>query len=458
MKIIIAGAGDVGTALVKQFCQTDEVVVIDSDRELVENIINVYDCIGYFGSASNYRIQLEAGAKNADLLIATTDNDERNIMACMVGKNLGVKRTIARVRNPENEESIRFIKEGLGLSLAINPEKAAAHEIARLLRFPAAMKLERFSGGRLELVEYRIPKESKLDGITLADLCANEDCRVLVCAVIRDGETVIPRGDYRLKSGDVVFLTATPKMMSHFFRYLGVFRKRATSLMIAGAGRTGYYLAAHAASMDASVKIIDPDRKRCREMSELLPNAMFIVGDGSDSDLLREEGIDETDAFIAVTRSDEANILMCLSAAEQAKNCKVIAKIARPSMARFVGTKGLIDSIISSSAVTAEAIIHYVRAMKNVSGSGGIQSLHHLAGGLVEALEFTISSDADFINVPIKNLKFKNNVLLAGIVRKNGHIITPNGNDWLEADDDLIIVTTMNDIKNVSDIFQGATI
>ena len=451
MRIIIVGAGKVGWALTQHLSADNRVTVIDKDAQLIDNIINIYDVMGICGNGASYEIQKEAEVDKADLLIATTSSDEVNIVACLVAKKLGVQHTIARIRNPEYETQLRFMREDLGLSMVINPEQAAAREIARLLRFPNAMKLESFSKGRLELVEYRLPEDTMLEGIRLADLYRNMRVRVLICAVLRKGETIIPSGDFELHGGDKIYVTSTPAQLEQFFRHLRVFRVKASSVMIVGASKMCYYLATELIEMGMAVKIIDKDEQRCYELGEKLPKAMVIVGDGTDSSLLREEGLDQTDAFVAISGMDEANILMAMSAAKQTTDCKVVAKINRKSLVNLVEAESMIDSVISAASVTAELIVQYVRAMQNATGSQ-IKTLHHIANETVEALEFGISADAPCIGVPLKDLKMKSGILLAGIVRKNGQIIIPSGNDAIEQGDDVIVVTTDTSLRDIRDI------
>ncbi len=454
MRIIIVGAGKVGLALIQQLSAENEVTVIDQNAQLIDNIINIYDVMGVCGNGASYKVQKEADGDKAELLIATASSDEINILACLVAKKLGVAHTIARIRNPEYETQLRFMREELGLSMAINPEKAAAREIARVLRFPAAMKLESFSKGRLELVEYRLSEHSSLDGMQLSDLYRNIRVRVLICAVARKGETIIPSGDFVLRSGDKIYLTASPEQLSQFFRHLGVFRSRASSVMIVGASKICYYLASELLEMGMSVKIIDQNEQRCVQMGEMLPRALVIVGDGTDSELLHEEGIEQTDAFVAITGIDEANILMSMSAAKQSGDCcKVVAKINRKPLVDLVSAAGMIDSIVSAASVTTELIVQYVRAMQSASGAK-IKTLHRLVDGAVEALEFGVTGDVPFIGVPLKDLKLKSGILLAGIVRQNGRIIIPSGNDVLHRNDDVIVVTTDTTLQDICDILE----
>ena len=453
MRIIIAGAGKVGLALTQHLSAENEVTVIDQNPQLIDNIINIYDVMGVCGNGASYDVQKEAEADKADLLIATTSSDEINILTCLVAKKLGVQHTIARIRNPEYEKQLRFMREDLGLSMAINPEKATAREIARVLRFPNAMKLESFSKGRLELVEYRLPENSALHGMHLADLYRNIRVRVLICAVSRKGETVIPSGDFELRAGDKIYLTSSPHQLEQFFQHLGVFRKKASSVMIVGASKMCYYLASELLEMGMSVKIIDQKEQRCVEMAERLPKALVIVGDGTDSELLHEEGIEQTDAFVAITGIDEANILMSMCAAKQVGNCKVVAKINRRSLVDLVSDESMIDSVVSAGSVTAELILQYVKAMQNASASQ-VKTLHRIVDEKVEALEFSVTEDIPFIGVPLKDLRLRSGLLLAGIVRRNGEIVIPTGNDALNLHDDVIVVTTDTSLQDLRDILR----
>lgn len=453
MKIIIVGVGKVGLALTKHLSRENKVTIIDQNPQLVDNIINIYDVMGVCGNGASYDVQKEAEADKVDLLIATASSDEINILTCLVAKKLGIPHTIARIRNPEYEKQLRFMREELGLSMSINPEKATAREIARVLRFPAAMKLESFSKGRLELVEYRLPENSALHGMQLSDLYRNIRVRVLICAVSRRDETYIPSGDFVLQAGDKIYLTAAPHELEHFFRHLGVFRGRASSVMIVGASKLCYYLASQLIDMGMSVKIVDQNRQRCVEIEERLPKALVIVGDGTDSELLQEEGIGQIDAFVAITGLDEANILMSMSAARQSRDCKVVAKINRRSLMELVSTEGMIDSVVSTGAVTTELILKYIRSMKNATGSQ-VKTLHRIVDEKVEALEFGIKENYSFVGVPLRDLRIKSGILVAGIVRRSGRIVIPTGDDVINQGDDVIVVATDTGIQDIRDIFQ----
>jgi trk system potassium uptake protein TrkA len=454
MRIVIVGAGKVGVALTQHLSVENKVTVIDQNARLVDNIINIHDVMGVCGNGASYAVQKEADVAHATLLIATTSSDEINILACLVAKKLGVKHTIARIRNPEYERQLRFMRDDLGLSMAINPEKVTAREIARVLRFPNAMKLESFSKGRLELVEYRVTENTVLNGIQLSSLYKSLKVRVLICAVARKGETIIPSGEFTLQAGDKIYLTASPHELEMFFRHLGVFRGRARSVMVVGASKMCYYLTSELLDMGMSVKIIDQNEERCIRMGEMLPKALVIHGDGTDNELLQEEGIGQIDAFVAITGMDEANILMAMSAARQSGDCcKVVAKINRKSLMDLVSAESMIDSVVSAGSVTAELILQYIRAMQNASGTK-VKTLHKIVDETVEALEFSITEDVPFIGVPLKDLSLKSGILVAGIVRRNGEIVIPSGEDEFCLHDDVILVTTRTTLQDIRDILQ----
>lgn len=454
MKIVIVGLGKVGRALTRQLTKDHhDVVVIDQNPELVDDIVNIYDVRGVTGNGGCYDVQMDAFDEGADLLIATTSSDEINILSCLVAKKVGTKHTIARIRNPEYEKQLRFMRAELGLSMVVNPEKATAREISRVLRFPNAIKLEQFSKQRFELIEYRIGPNNPLVGLQLSDLYRNTRIKMLICAVARGQEITIPSGGFTLEANDKIYLTASPRELEQFFRKLGLFKECASNVMIVGASRMAYYLAKQLIEMRMQVTIIDSDAKRCQDMSERLSGALVIHGDGADSDLLDEEGIEEMDAFVALTGLDETNIILSMYAS-QFNSCKVVAKINRSSFAELVSNNGMVDSVVSTGSVTTEQILQYVRAMQNSLGSSHIKTLHRIVDGRVEALEFGVRENASFVGVPLKDLKLKPGLLVAGIVRANGETVIPSGNDALRVGDDVIIVTTDTNLKDLRDILK----
>jgi len=451
MRIVIVGLGKVGRTLAKQLtADRHDVIVIEQNPALVEEIVNIYDVLGVCGNGASYDIQQEAGVEGADLLIAATNSDEINILACLVAKKLGASHTIARIRNPEYEKQLRFMRADLGLSMAINPEKAVAREISRVLRFPTAIKVDSFSKRRIELVEYRLAEGNPLCDMRLSALYQSLKVKVLICAVARGHETIIPTGDFILKSGDRIYLTAPAHDLERFFRQLGLFKARAKNIMIVGASKMCYYLAHELTETGMSVRIIDNDEERCRQISELLPKALIIVGDGTDSELLNEEGIAEMDAFVSLTGLDETNIILAMYASKLNVD-KVIAKVNRRSFAEFVDNGNLIDTVVSTGTVTSDMILQYIRAMQNSRGAG-IKTLHRIVEDRVEAIEFNVPTNSSLVGVPFRELKLRKNLLIAGIVRQNGQIVIPGGNDTLLAGDDVIVVTTDTTLQDLQEI------
>lgn len=453
MQIAIVGLGKVGRALTEQLtAEGHDIVAIDCDAGRTEDIMNVYDVRGVAGNGACYDVQQEAFETGADLLIATTSSDEINMLACLVAKKIGTRHTIARIRDPEYERQLRIMRGELGLSMIINPEKATAREIARVLRFPSAIKLERFCRGRFELIEYRLNPGNPLIGMALSDLYRNIHVKILICAVARGRDIVIPGGSFTLQEGDKIYLTATPRDLGDFFRRLGIFKARANNVMVVGASSMAYYLIKELRDIRMHITVIDSSAERCRLMSERLPGVLVIHGDAADSELLNEEGLADMDAFVALTGLDETNIILSMYAA-QGDRCKVVAKVNRPSFAELATANGMLDSVVSTATVTSESILQYVRAMQNSLGSN-IKALHRVVGGRVEVLEFIVGSKAPYVNIPLKDLPIRQEVLLAGIVRQNGQAIIPSGSDTLQPGDDVVVITTGARINDLRDILQ----
>ena len=452
MRIVVVGAGKVGRVLTEQLAaEKHDIVVIDQDTDLIESLVNIYDVRGVAGNGGCYDVQKDAFEDGADLLIATTSSDETNILACLVAKKLGTPHTIARIRNPEYEKQLHFMREELGLSMVVNPEKATAREIARVLRFPSAIKREQFCRQRFELVEYRVNEGNPLEGLQLSDLYRNIRVKILICAVARGQQTIIPTGATVLQKGDKIYLTASARELESFFRKLNIFKARANNIMLVGASRIAYYLVKELQDIQKRMTVIDSNAARCQAMSEKFPGVLVIHGDGADSELLSEERISEMDAFVPLTGLDETNIILAMYAS-QFPNCKVVAKINRPSFADLANQKGLVDSVVSTAAVTSETIARYVRAMQNSFDSDNIKTLHRLVGGRVEALEFNVGPGLPFIGVPLKDLNLREGLLVAGIVRQNGAPVIPSGADALQEGDDVVIVTTDTTLHALRDI------
>ena len=452
MKVVIVGDGKVGGTIARQLSgEGHDIIVIDSNSKVLNNAANTMDIISVEGNGASMAVQKRAGVPDADLLIAATSLDEVNMLACLVGRKLGVTNTIARVRNPEYYEQIKELKDELGLSMAVNPELAAATEISRLLRFPSALKIELFARGRVELVEIKIAPHSVLDGMPLWAIYKEFQVKVLVCAVQRGGEVFIPSGDFVLQAGDKINLTAPHIEITKFFRTIGIFRTGVRSVMILGGGKVAYYLAKELLALHVRVKIIEMDLERCEELCERLPEAVIIHGDGTDKELLHEEGLEKTDALVCLTGMDEENIVVSLYA-KAVKVSKVIAKINRISFDEILD-KLDIDGFISPKTIAASNIVRYVRAMQNSVGSSNVETLHKLINEQVEALEFKVREKSPVVGIPLKNLETKNELLVATIIRGN-RIIIPGGNDSIEIGDSVIVVTTNKHLMDLKDILK----
>lgn len=452
MKVVIIGDGKVGSTITNELSgEGHDIVVIDQDPAVLTNASNTMDIISVQGNGASIAVQERAGIPDADLLIAATSLDEVNMLSCLVGNKLGVANTIARVRNPEYYEQINLLKDELGLSMAVNPEHAAAAEILRLLRFPSALKIELFARGRVELVEIKIATHSVLDGMPLWAIYKEFQVKVLICAVQRAGEVIIPNGNFVLQAGDKINLTAPHTEIERFFRTIGIFRTGVKSVMMIGGGRLSYYLSKSLLAMHVRVKIIEKDYERCEYLCEMLPDAVIIHGDGTDRELLQEEGLEKTDALVCLTGMDEENIVVSLYAKAR-KVSKVIAKINRISFDEILENLD-IDGFISPKTIAANNIVRYVRAMQNSLGSSNVETLHKLINEQVEALEFKVREKSPVVGIPLKDLKTKDGLLVATIIR-GMRVIIPGGNDSIEIGDSVIIVTTNKRLTDLRDILK----
>ena len=422
--------------------------MIDNNEEKLRKSIERMDVFCVAGEGGSVEVQQRADVPHADLVIACTSTDECNMLSCLIARRLGARHTIARVRNPIYYKQIDFLKKDLHLSMVVNPELIVAGDITRLLLFPDASKVETFVKGRVELVEFPIHC-GKLEGLSLSELYARFQVQVLVCAV-ESGETVlIPDGDYILKAGDKLHIAASHQNMEQFFKKIALRKEKIKNAMICGGGRVAYYLASQLCNLGMNVKIIERNRERCEELCELLPQATIINGDATEHDLLIEEGIEKTDAFIALTGMDEENIIMSLFASKQSVS-KVIVKINEDRRAMMIDELGL-DSIVSAKTATADAILGYVRARRNSQCSANVETMYQLLDGRVEALEFIIKSENAYTGVPLKDLNLKVNNIIACIARGR-KIIIPNGDDSIQVGDSVVIITMTKQIRDLDDI------
>ena len=449
LKIIIVGCGKVGANLVDQLSKEGhDITVIDKKAEKIQDITNTYDVMGLVGNGASYSTQMEAGIEETDLIIAVTDSDELNLLCCTVAKRVGKCAAIARVRTPDYSEETGYLREQLGLALIINPELEAAREVARILYLPTALEANSFAHGQAELVKFKVPEGNLLNGLSLAYLGKNITNDILICAVERNGEVYMPNGDFVLQSGDVVSFVSERHIARDFLKQIGLATRQVKDTMIIGASKAAYYLAKELLNMGISVKIIEKEKENCESLSVKLPKAIIINGDGTDPDILKEEGIETVQSFIPLTGIDEENIMLTLYA-KQVSKAKVVTKINRVNYKQVINNLDL-GSLVYPKYITSEAIIAYVRAKKNSMGSN-IETLYHMFDSRVEAIEFIVEENSKVSGVPIKDLKLKKDVLIS-FINHNGHIIIPTGNDEIEDGDTVMIVTKNTGFTGIDDI------
>lgn len=450
MQVIIVGCGKVGNSLAyhltKEGCN---VTVIDTNLKLIEKFTQTHDIIGIHGNGTSREILLQADIANADMLIAVTQSDEINTLCCVMGKALGAECTIARIRKPEYSSQTIFMHKSLAIDVILNPDQEAASYISRMIKFPSAIQVESFVKGKVNLIEFEIGETNPLVGQRLADISHNLHIDILVCCVIRDDNVYIPTGEFTLRENDRIYITASSGELSNFFKNICNSSIKIKNVLIVGGGSISYYVAKYLEDMRIDVRIIEIDAKRANELSKLIPYSTVIHGDGTDPELLDEENIDGMDACVSLTGIDEENIIISLYA--HSKNVdKVITKVNRLGFVKIVSNVG-IGSIITPKEIMVNRIVRYVRAIMNSKGSN-VQTLYKLVDNRVEALEFKVAEDADFVNIPIKDMSIKPDIMLAYIIR-NGKIIFPRGHDFLLPDDNVIIVTTTKYLADLKDIF-----
>ncbi len=428
-----------------------DVVGIDIKPEVISEISNIYDAIYLEGNGADSDVLVEAGVRECELLAAVTASDELNLLCCFLARKMGAKRTIARIRTPEyNDKSLAIMKQHLEISMAINPDSLAAEEIFNMLKLPEAASIETFSRRSFEMIELRLKPDSKLDGMKLFEVKKQYDANFLVCTVQRDEQVFIPGGNFVLCSGDKINITAESAEAQKLFRQLGLTSKRAKSVMILGASRITFYLAKMLIFHGFSVKVIDKDRERCEQMSALLPKVIVICGDGAKQELLIEEGVRDVDAFIALTGMDEQNILISFFAASL-NVPKVISKVNKQALSNIAATLG-IDSIVSPQKIVSSILSRYARALENSIGSS-VETLYKIHDGKAEALEFIVEPEFKYCGIPLKDMKIKPNILVAGIIRGRSTLI-PGGNDRIHPGDRVVIIAEGAKLVNLSDIVE----
>lgn len=447
MEIVISGLGSVGTTLMQELVdEGHNIVVIDINAQKIENAVNKFDVKGVIGNGASTSVLKEAGVQHSDLFIGATNHDELNILCCIIAKKLGAKKTIARASKPEYLDL--FKNEGdLGLSLMVNPQYEAALEISRMLRFPSAIKVNEFSNGKVELVEFLVSEDSPLVGLPLKKLGSIFKEKVLICAAQRDDKAIIPTGDFVIQADDRLFVTATMKHISLFFKHLG-WNRQAKDAIIVGGSTTAYYLCKELDKIGIHAKLIEKDPQKASIFSEDFKKINVILGDGTDQELLLEEGLATTDAFVALANMDEQNIIMSMFATSQDVP-KVITKIDQLGYYDMLQKSG-IYSAVSTKTSTTDRIIRFVRLIGNAQGST-VKRVFHIIDDTTEILEFEAKENFKRFDVPIQQLNLKKHLLVAGIIRK-GELITPSGQDVIKLGDNVIIVTLEEGLDDLKDI------
>ena len=452
MKIIIVGSGKVGFTLADQLVREQhDVTIVDLREESLRRASDMLDVMVIHGNGVSTSTLREAGADTADLLVAATNSDEVNMVCCLTAKNMGTGYTIARIRDLEYSNSLVELRRNLKIDMVINPENATAIEISRLLRFPPAANIETFFRGRVELMGFRLQEGDYLVGTPFYSLPPQvKELSLLFCAVERGKSVVIPNGSFVPQIGDKLYLVGRPESLDQFFRLLGRYAQKVHHVFILGGGKISVYLARILEKMGMKLKIVELDEAQCRLISEKFPKSMVIHGDGSDQELLESERFSASDAFVALTDRDEDNLIISLYAMQQGIP-KVVAKANRQNYAGIARAIGL-ESVISPKAITAAQILHRVRGMQNSQGSV-MNSLHRIADGAAEAMEFTVRSTTRYLNVPLKDLRLKSGILIAVIMRGRD-IIIPEGSSSIQEGDSVILISRGRLILDLNDIYE----
>lgn len=451
MKVVIIGNGSVGDALVGAICsEGHNVTVIDESVDMVNSVVNKYDVFGVTGNGASIDVQKEAGVPDCDVVIAVSPGDELNLLCCMIAKQLGAKQTIARVRDPGYLKQLDFMSKQMGIDMIVNPEYEAAREAARLIRFPAAMKLEKFARGQVEIVEIHIGENHPFVGLPLKDFKNKYNTNALICAAVRGDEVFIPGGNFVINAGDSISLAGSRQDINDLFVKIGLVGKQIKKVMLIGGGRISRYLAAQL-GRGYRLKIVEKSPVICDRLAELFPGVTIINGDGADPELLDEEGIRTTDACVIMTENDQTNLIISMLASSRNVN-KIISKIASPTYARLSEDAG-VSSNITPQFLIISKVIRYLRGLANIGQKGslsGIKSLHRIADNRVEALEFDVAEDFEATGTPLKDIKWKKNTLIGAVIRGDS-VIYANGSTTLEVGDSVIIMTTNKQLCDLQD-------
>ncbi len=451
MKIVIVGAGVVGEALCIELSQiNNDVILIERSEEILNKIIEKSDITGLVGNGASYENLLEAGADTADMFIAVTEADELNIISCIMAKKLGAKYTIARVRNPEYSTNMRFVREELGISLMMNPEAEASKSIMNILKFPNATGVDSFFSNRANIMELVISKGSQLVGSKLKDLEINSRDKVIICIVERGEEVIIPTGDFILEENDTIYVTGTNDAVTNFYDKMGYKNKDINSVMIIGGGTVAHYLTERLLKRKKQVKIIERNKEKVENLSNSYPNAVVIKGDETDQEFLLNEGIGNYDAVIALTDKDEENTVISMFA-KSVNSGKIITKMNRTLLLPLFEKHEFSTAIVPKKLIS-DIIIRIVRSKLNAKGSM-MSTLYRFCDNRVEAIVFEIKESSKSIGIPLKNLEMFPNILLAGILRGE-EVIYPGGNDMIEVNDKVMVVTTRKGVEDFDDILK----
>ena len=453
MKIIIVGGGKVGQTTARRLSdEGHDVVLVDKNPDRMHHISNTMDILCIKGNGLRTGVLLEAGVSDTDLIIATTSSDEINMLCCLTAKRLGAKHTIARIRDPEYSEELSSLRKEMGLDMVLNPEREAAGEIARVLRFPTAIHVETFMEGKVEMVSFRIKNDGMLQGQSISAIMSKVKLSVVFCAVVHNGEVIIPDGNYIAQPDDMFYVIGEPAEIHRFFRTMKRDTNKSKSAFIIGGGRIAYYLCRFLSDIGIEVKLLEINRDRCLELNELLPGCIIIHGDGSDAELLEEEDMADFSSVVTITGRDEENLLIALYASRLGVP-KVVAKINRGNYDEIIESFG-VDSVISPKDITAVQIIRFVRALNNSLGHANIETLYHIVDGKAEAVEFIADQTTHNLGVPFKDIQFKKNFIVAAIKRKR-RIIIPSGNDFIQSGDRVVFVCSNSKVSDLNDVFEN---
>lgn len=451
VKIVIIGLGTIGRTILRSLSgENHTITIIDEDKNLIEDLIERYDVSGVVGNGACMDIQQEASVQHADLVIALTRNDELNVFACLVAKRLGVKNTVARVRNPAYRTQIAQMKDDLGISMVVNPERETANEIFNMISLPSVARIDYFAEGKALLVEVVAEKGCSLIGESLISLGKKLRSRVLICAVQRGETVLIPSGSFVIQEGDKIHFTADAKNLGDFLTEVNLVKRPFRNIMIVGGGRVGYYLADTLSRKKYDVKLIEENPARAEELAEALSRVTVACGNGTQHDLLLEEGIEAMDAFVALTDIDEENIIVSMFANKKRVK-KTITQIQSDDLFTMLDELG-IDNKVSQKNIVASRIISYVRALANSRGSN-VLTLYRLVNNQVEALEFAAKKPERIYDRPLRELTTKKNCLIACIIRNN-EVIIPNGSSTIELGDNVVVVTTHKNFDDLTDVFE----